>query len=555
MFIAGGELRIDGVIWRIAAHPSAPQSPWSRLGGTSVVHRLEGPSGPRALKVFEPAWREGDHEARARQLETMRDLDGLRAAERRVVTAFQTDGPPVAAGALWMPWIEGYTWSDVVRVRTALTPEQSLHVARALAAVLARLEARGVAHCNLSGESVMITTEAVPTVQLIDLEHVFAPAMPSSHPPSKGAPALVRAGTPPWEARADRFSGAIVLAEMLGWCDGAVRAAAASTRYFESEELLPGPRSARARLLSERLAAIWGASVAALFEQAFGASAPVDAPPLSAWASTLATAKPSPAPPAGGLSPPAAPPASSARRVAPPFAAPNVVDAGASPTALRMGGAAPSSGPSAAPWITALALLVLVGAGGFFLMRWRPSTSSPSSVAGTPAPSSAASAAPAAASPSSPAPPMLVASPSARPTSAPSPSPSATEAPTSAPSAVPDPVPEMVGALREVVMCRRVDAKGAPVEPVRAYDPFSPFCCAFRVTAGHRGAEIKATWRDPQGFSRTTTATVGAEEESYVNVTLQSASGAWIMGSYSLVLQMAGTPDKEVRFDVSATGR
>lgn len=104
-------------------------------------------------------------------------------------------------------------------------------------------------------------------------------------------------------------------------------------------------------------------------------------------------------------------------------------------------------------------------------------------------------------------------------------------------------------------MCRRVDAGGRPVQPVHTYDPFSPFFCSMRVPAGHDAAEVKATWRDPQGGSRSTTATVGSDGESYAYVTLTPADGAWIMGPYSLVLSVPGTPDKEVRFSVSATGR
>lgn len=106
--------------------------------------------------------------------------------------------------------------------------------------------------------------------------------------------------------------------------------------------------------------------------------------------------------------------------------------------------------------------------------------------------------------------------------------------------------------MRDLVMCRSVGAANEPVQPVKAYDPFATFYCAFKVIGAKKGTTIQAKWEDPQGFSRTTTATIGQDGDSNLSVSLKP-NGAWIMGTYKVALEVNGKVEQEVRFDVGAT--
>lgn len=612
------ELQLGGTTWRLPPHPSAPQAPWSRSGTTSIVYRLDGGGASRALKVFAPEWRGPQNVERMQRLAQLATVPGLKAAERIVLTAAMVPTAPGLVDSLSMPWIEGYNWSDAVRARTPLSPEQCLHLARALATVLDGLEQRGLAHCNLSGNSVMITAGGTPTVELVDLEHFFAPGMPVPQPPSQGTATYVRApgGKPVWQAQADRFAGAVLLGEILGWCDPAVRQRASEASLFVGEDLLAGMQPERYRLLLDALRATWGDKIGRLFEHAWLNSLPSAGPPFREWLAALperpgaaqatgapvdarridanVTVAPSSAappasstPPASAAQPPGAGVGAAGATVAPqrPVWAESSM---ASSSAPRPTGApAPSTPPGGAPpaysqapptsawaaqppatatpargvpWakiLIAVVLLAIIGGGGYYLWsRSRPpipglseidvptatslpGSSTPSAAPGSPAPSGVPSGSPSAA-------------PSAVPSAAPSAPPSATPSPS--PTATPSPGPPVVigRLLSDPVICRRVGESNEPLEPAKVYDPFATFYCAFKVRGGKKGTRITARWEDPQGFSRTTDATIDKDGDSNLYVSLAPPSGAWTLGNYKVTVEVEGKLELEVPFQVGA---
>lgn len=101
----------------------------------------------------------------------------------------------------------------------------------------------------------------VPVV-LIDLEGFYAPGMiqPQALPSGSAGYAHQQAAGGLWGLKADRFAGAVLLAEMLGWCDGAVVNAACEESYFEPAEMQR--ECPRAQLLEESLRRTWGDGVA-----------------------------------------------------------------------------------------------------------------------------------------------------------------------------------------------------------------------------------------------------------------------------------------------------
>jgi len=183
-----------------------------------------------------------------------------------------------------MPWIPGPTWQHILLAKRPLSPHQALTLARALAAALAGLEQHRLAHCALAGDHLLLPALAADDqpwplhalVQLVALERMRGPDFPSPlAPPSDTHPQAAA------DPNADRFAGALLLAEMLGWCRDAVVRAAWGASYFAPTELRQDCR--RYQLLRQALEEQWGSSVAALLGRAWQSETPADCPSLTEW--------------------------------------------------------------------------------------------------------------------------------------------------------------------------------------------------------------------------------------------------------------------------------
>jgi len=285
------ELALNGVPYRVAEHPAAPGMPHGQEGRAGTVYRLLAPAPAQpdqALKVFKPRFRLPGLVTQAERLAAYADLPGLRAARRTVLTPARHPDllrqHPDLTYAVLMPWIEGPTWLEVMVEKQPLPPDQALALARALAETLTRLEERGLAHCDLSGPNLMLPLLAGGSgVELIDLEGVYAPGLLQPQAVSSGSAgyAHAQAAGGLWGPDADRFAGAVLLAEMLAWCDPQVVQAGWGESYFEPGEMQQDcPRS---RLLCDSLRQTWGEPVAALFERAWRSDALADCPTFGEW--------------------------------------------------------------------------------------------------------------------------------------------------------------------------------------------------------------------------------------------------------------------------------
>ena len=283
------ELLIGGVTYRIAEHPAAPGFPYGQAGRRAIVYQVVAGDDKRALKVLTPRFRTPALVLVAQNLAPFASLPGLQVCERTVLTperhSILLQQHPDLAYAVLMPWIEGPTWMETMIQKRALTPEASLSLARSLAGILAAMEGEGLAHCDLSGPNVMLPPEG--GVVLVDVEEMYGAGFEQPEVLSSGSSGYAHrsAAEGLWGPEADRFAGAVMLAEMLGWCDERVREAAWGEQYFGNDEVQE--ETERYWLLVEVLRERWGDSVARLFERAWRSETLADCPTLGEWLRAL----------------------------------------------------------------------------------------------------------------------------------------------------------------------------------------------------------------------------------------------------------------------------
>jgi hypothetical protein len=293
------ELTLNGVTYRIAEHPAAPGIPYGQEGRAGIVYCLErsplpsgeGPGVRAALKVFKSRFRTPALVALSARLNEYAQLPGLRACERTVLTPENHPDllrrEPDLTYAVLMPWIEGPTWFDILQEKRPLTPAQSLALASSLTRILTTLEQQGLAHCDLSAPNVLlpalVNPQAASAVELVDVEQMYGPGLPRPESLSSGTAGYAPAHPTDalWSPNGDRFAGAILLTEMLGWCDENVRQAAWGESYFDPAEIQQDGE--RYRVLHRALEAHWGKPVADLFERAWRSETLADCPTFGEW--------------------------------------------------------------------------------------------------------------------------------------------------------------------------------------------------------------------------------------------------------------------------------
>lgn len=315
-------LTIDRVNYRFTEHPAAPGLPYGQRGKRAEVYQLVAPDGSlHAFKVFVAAFRTPRIAENTLGLRRFAHLPGLEACIRTVLTPQShtalIDRHHDLAYAVLMPWVRGETWFDIVGARQQMTAEHSRMIAGALAHVLASMEVNGVAHCDLSGPNTLVRLDEAPiSVALVDVEDMHGPGLVRPEKAPGGSPGYahrqVRSGA--WSSMADRFAGAILLAEMLGWCDARIRASASDESYFDADEIQQ-PSSARLDTLVKVLYEHYGATITRAFNRAWYSERLDECPEMSEWADALGMpaqvtgvpAAPARSRPVAAATPPAAP--------------------------------------------------------------------------------------------------------------------------------------------------------------------------------------------------------------------------------------------------------
>jgi len=285
----GEELLIKDVTYQIVEHPAAPGIPYGQEGRQAIVYQLVAEGGEkRALKVFKARYRLPALVALADKLAPFAELPGLQVCQRTVLSARRYGNllrqHPDLTYAVLMSWVEGPTWMEVLLEERDLTSEQSLALARSLAEILSGMEERGLAHCDLSGPNVMLPMLAGgESLELVDVEQLYGPGLERPELLPGGSPGYAHRSAPDglWSSTADRFAGAVLLAEMLGWCDERVRQAAWGENYFDPQEMQEETK--RFRTLVAVLQERWGDGVASLFERAWRSETLWDCPTFGEW--------------------------------------------------------------------------------------------------------------------------------------------------------------------------------------------------------------------------------------------------------------------------------
>lgn len=308
----GDEITIDGTAYKIGEHPAAPGIAYAQAGRQGTVYQLipvdGNVSGRKALKIFSSKFRLPSRVYQSEQLGTYNAIPGLKVCGREVLTP-ERHGKllseyPEMLYAVVMPWIQGTTWFDMLGEKKRLTQEQSMFIARSLAGIGSSMEQRGLAHCDLSAPNVMLTLpshqEKVSleglSIELVDVEQLYSarldpPDVYLSGSPGYGSNSSLHSQSGqagPWNAYADRFSGAIILAEMLTWCDEEIIAGAWGESYFDPEELQTS--SPRYEAMCRSLDTLWGTKVTELFTRTWESRDVRSCPAFGEWLIVLSQA-------------------------------------------------------------------------------------------------------------------------------------------------------------------------------------------------------------------------------------------------------------------------
>jgi DNA-binding beta-propeller fold protein YncE len=295
---AGDTLLIGGRRYTFSAHPGAPRVAFGQEGRSAVVYQLVDDGGGRhALKVFRQQYRVPRIAEGAQRLRPFSTLPGMAVCERTVLTTESERGlleaHPELLFAVQMPWADGRTWHDLLLSREPLDAPQSLRLATALVEVLAGLEERGLAHCDLSGPNVVFD---IPTgsATLVDVEDLYGPSAPRPEQLPAGSDGYAHCTGPAgvWGPEADRFAAAVLLAEILGWSNERVRRHAVGERYFARDELQRD--SDRLVVLVQALASDWSGDIASAFQRAWRSASLVQCPALAEWRELVHAVRPAP---------------------------------------------------------------------------------------------------------------------------------------------------------------------------------------------------------------------------------------------------------------------
>ena len=278
-------LQIDETAYQVAEHPAAPGMPYGQEGRAAVVYKLTAPEGDKALKVFKSRFRSPDMVMLAEKIAQYASIPGMQVCSRQVLTP-QRHRDLIRQHielnyAVLMPWIEGPTWLEMTLNKEILSPAQTLKYAKQLADLLLNLEQRRLAHCDLSGSNMIITPDG--RLELVDVEGLYAPGLPQPEVIPAGSPGYAHRTAPQglWGAQADRFAGAVLLAEILGACDERIQEAAWGESYFDPRELQN--ENQRYDLLIQVLGERWGNAIPQRLQNAWNSSTPSECPPIGDW--------------------------------------------------------------------------------------------------------------------------------------------------------------------------------------------------------------------------------------------------------------------------------
>lgn len=297
----GMYLRIGPGYFEFMPHPLFPQDKEAIFvveGGEALVYQMRNMATQElcALKVIKPVY-QGEHLARvAEALTRYADIPGLYLKHRVCLTKERYPELlatfPELEYATLMPWLSGHTWGGVM-LNQASSANYSVKHARALALavtnLLWNLEMRSLAHTDIAGGNLLLSSD-VRRIQLLDVESMYIPDLPSPKKFSQGSPGYQHrhlGAYGQWCPEGDRFAGAILLTEILTWWNPRIRAHIAdhAESLFRPEEL----QTTSSTVWQEVRNILWGMSpeLLQLFDQAWSSNSLAECPDFATWARIL----------------------------------------------------------------------------------------------------------------------------------------------------------------------------------------------------------------------------------------------------------------------------
>lgn len=261
---------------------------YGEQGKEATVYRVVKNNKFHALKVFRFKYQHRRLINTVKQLNSLKNLDGLATAERIIIDRDTYPDLikiyPELNFSILMPWIEGRSWGRIIEDNKDMQYEDYLKIAKLLSKVISNLEKYKLAHCDLSHNSFMVDS-SFSALQLFDLENMYGHNMPRPVPEvSYGTPGyrpLWIAENGLWDVKGDRFAFAILCAEIITWHNKSIRDNKARIDSFFSEEEI-GDTSPRFNFMVYCLSQL-SPKLPELFQKAWFSTRLDQCPTISHW--------------------------------------------------------------------------------------------------------------------------------------------------------------------------------------------------------------------------------------------------------------------------------
>jgi serine/threonine protein kinase len=286
------KIRLNMNDYQFAPHPVFPNMAFGQEGRKAIVFQLRNNNTLWALKVFKPMYRDANLIKTCQSLDNLTQ-EGMEVCHRQCLTpsnlGSMASSHPEMVYAVLMPWMQGSTWFDVICGQVKLSLDACKHIAQNTVKVLASLESKGYAHCDVAAPNVVVNT-GTGKVSFIDVEDMYGPDLPPPNAYPQGTDgyqhkSVIQRQQGQWCAEGDRFSAAVLLAEMLAWHSPEVRNQSDEEHYFATEDL-QDPNCARYKAIMNVLSDI-SDQAAVIFEKAWGAPSLEACPTMEEWVKAL----------------------------------------------------------------------------------------------------------------------------------------------------------------------------------------------------------------------------------------------------------------------------
>lgn len=266
---------------------------YAEAGKEGIVYKVLKNNKQYALKVFYPHYQDKRLIKNTERLRQFKTLKGFRVTERTIINRKYfpdiVDEFPELNYSILMPWIQGTVWGNLMASDRPLQGEKYVRIAKILMETVCNLETQGLAHCDLSNTNFIIDP-TFSSIELIDIEYMYAPDMPRPIPDISYGTIGYRtkwiAENGLWGRDSDRFASAILCAEIITWQFKEIREnrAGDNNSFFDENEI--GQYSERYKLMIDSLGKL-SPELSNLFQIAWISKQITQCPSACEWETAL----------------------------------------------------------------------------------------------------------------------------------------------------------------------------------------------------------------------------------------------------------------------------